>query len=105
MNIHLFGSVLSLRPAVVLWEMLTYQLPWAGENPWSVVTNVAEGGRLPFPPRETLPGGDFEGLNAFMELIDDCWAQEPAARPNFAEVIARIRCVAFARRRWFTPVC
>jgi hypothetical protein len=50
---------------VVLWELLTWQLPWAAANPWQLVSLVLGGGRLEITPHERLPGPDtagFQGL-------------------------------------------
>ncbi|KDD73320.1 protein tyrosine kinase [Helicosporidium sp. ATCC 50920] len=79
---------------IVLWEVLTWELPWPTSNPWQVVTLVTEGGRLPIPAREALPGADtkdFRGLDAFVGLVRDCWAQNANDRPAFGEVIQRLR--------------
>jgi hypothetical protein len=44
----------------ILWELLTWQLPWGSEggNAWQIVGAVMAGGRLPIPPRDQLPGND-----------------------------------------------
>lgn len=67
-------SLLSLRCSVVLWELLTWELPWGATNPWQVVTIVSEGGRLQLPEREKLPGPDSQvglvlavGLGVWLE--------------------------------------
>ena len=80
--------------SVVLWEILTWELPWGTTNPWQVVTVVSEGGRLELPPRSRIPGPDtqsWDGLPAFYGIIESCWAQNPADRPTFGQVIARLR--------------
>ena len=46
--------------SVVLWELLTWEVPFGSTNPWQVVTIVTEGGRLEFPPRDRLPGPDSQ---------------------------------------------
>jgi hypothetical protein len=51
--------------SVVLWEMLTWDLPWGSTNPWQVVTIVTEGGRLELPARERLPGPDSQVRRAW----------------------------------------
>ena len=35
---------------IVLWELMTWQLPWGQENPWAIVNAVTEGQRLAVPP-------------------------------------------------------
>lgn len=75
---------------IVLWEMLTWELPWPTSNPWQVVTVVTEGGRLAVPDRAALPGPDtqdWDGLDAYATSSAPCWAQNPNDRPTFSEVI------------------
>lgn len=55
-----------------------------------------EGGRPPIPPRQDLPGKDtaaFEGLDDYIKLMQQCWAQEPEERPSIGRVIEGLRCV------------
>lgn len=54
-----------------------------------IAVSVAEGGRLPIPPRVELPGADtptFAGLDRYISLMQRCWAQDPAERPTFNQV-------------------
>ncbi|KAK2078096.1 hypothetical protein QBZ16_003964 [Prototheca wickerhamii] len=79
---------------MVLWELLTWELPWAGDGPWQVVALVNEGGRPAIPERAALPGPDtrdWEGLDGFTDLIRRCWAQNANDRPTFAEIIPILR--------------
>lgn len=74
--------------AVVMWELLTWELPWATSGPWQLVNLITNGGRLEIPAREQLPGADtpqFDGLDA------RCWAHDAAARPTFEEIIPELR--------------
>ena len=80
--------------AIVMWELLTWDLPWGPTNPWQVVTVVTEGGRLEIPARQDLPGPDtmeFEGLEGYLTLMRRCWAHNPEDRPTFQEIIAELR--------------
>lgn len=48
-----------------------------------LVTLVVGGGRLEIPLRERLPGYDtaaFSGLDAYVALLQRCWAQNPCER-------------------------
>ena len=129
---------------VVLWELLTWRLPWAGSGlspfqvgggrgqaelvvlrrtctvllmrklgtyllasqlntraivppipPWPQIgAKVVAGERLEVPPREALPGPDtaaFGGLDAYCELLQECWAGQPERRPGMAQVVRRLR--------------
>ncbi len=52
-----------------------------------------EGLRPQVPPRIALPGPDtlaFAGLDAYCQLMRDCWAQQPAERPAFEAIIPRL---------------
>ena len=65
---------------VVLWELLTWKLPWADTpNPWTIVNATAAGGRPAIPDPEALPGpapaGAWGGLPAYLGLMQRCWAQ------------------------------
>lgn len=80
--------------AIVMWELLTWDLPWGPTNPWQVVTVVTEGGRLEVPAREILPGpdtNDFEELDGYVALMRRCWAHNPDDRPTFQEIISELR--------------
>ena len=58
-----------------------------------LVTMVAEGGRLAIPQPEELPGpgsGSFEGMPAYVALMQRCWAQDPAGRPSFEDIGAAL---------------
>ena len=52
--------------------MLTWEIPFAAENHWTLVRFVADGGRLEIPPPDRLPGrgsAEFEGLADYVALI------------------------------------
>lgn len=53
-----------------------------------VVALVTDGAQRPdVPPRESLPGpGDFDGYPEYIMLMEQCWHQDPAARPTFTQV-------------------
>jgi serine/threonine protein kinase len=79
---------------VVLWELLTWELPWLKDNPWSVAHTVGNGGRLTIPNRWDLPGLDtnqFTRLDDYIDLMQRCWAQNPYDRPGFSEIIQELK--------------
>ena len=53
-----------------------------------VVALVTEGAQRPeLPAPEDLPGtGTFAGYSEYIMLMEQCWDQDPAARPTFAQV-------------------
>jgi serine/threonine protein kinase len=95
------GGIADLRSdvfafGVVLWELLTFQLPWGASNPWGIVSAVTAGQRLSIPAANTLPGpegGSWPKLGDYVALMERCWAQEPADRPNFEQVMAALRLI------------
>lgn len=80
-------------------------MPWGKASPWTVVGQLMNGGRLALPPlagaadAAALPGAAADNaafapqLPALAALIQRCWAQEQAARPEFDEVIRTLRSV------------
>lgn len=55
-----------------------------------VVALVTEGAQRPeLPAPKDLPGtGTFAGYSEYIMLMEQCWHQDPAARPTFAQVCA-----------------
>ncbi|PRW51177.1 Serine threonine- kinase CTR1 [Chlorella sorokiniana] len=81
---------------LVLFELLTWRLPWTLTNvtPFKLGATIRQGGRPDVPPRNQLPGPDtagWAGLDAYLQLMRDCWAQQSADRPSFDEVVGRLR--------------
>ncbi|PAA75934.1 hypothetical protein BOX15_Mlig014847g4 [Macrostomum lignano] len=71
---------------VVLWELLTGEVPYANLLPYQIMYNVARGlFRLPIP--DGCPVG-------FRRLLEDCWSEAPEGRPAFAEVLHRLKDIA-----------
>ncbi|DBA74000.1 hypothetical protein WJX77_000667 [Trebouxia sp. C0004] len=79
---------------VILWEILTWQVPWDDLGPWQVVIDVVDRKARPeVPPLHKLPGGELCLHGKYIELMEDCWAQDPLARPSFEAVIGRLRVI------------
>jgi Ca2+-binding EF-hand superfamily protein len=71
---------------MVLWEIVAGQIPFGDVNPL-MVHQLIDSGERPFIPPNCDPD--------FANLIRDCWHQNPALRPTFAEVIVRLdQCIA-----------
>jgi len=67
--------------AIILWELLTRQIPYAGKNTMQVVRSVDRGERLSIPP--TCPPD-------YAKLINHCWGTDPSVRPSFANVLVTL---------------
>jgi serine/threonine protein kinase len=63
---------------IILFEILTGQLPYSVSQYDVVLKNVLEGTRPAVPDGAQLPQG-------CQELMASCWDADPAARPSFAE--------------------
>jgi serine/threonine protein kinase len=83
---------------VVLWELLSWELPWGTTGPWVIVGALGAGERPPIPPRSELPGppgtAEWEGLDGYLALMQRCWAQEPEDRPSFEAIINELEGMA-----------
>ncbi|KAJ4461975.1 putative protein kinase [Paratrimastix pyriformis] len=66
---------------VVLWELATRQVPWNDTPPIRVAMTVASGGRLPVPA--SIPP-------ILATLIQECFAEDPAQRPTFDQIVQRL---------------
>jgi len=92
---------------VIMWELLTWRLPWSECGPWQVVKQVTDDRARPGVPADpaSLPacGPDgatsFPGLPDYLALMRDCWTHDPAARPKFGEVASRLRALLLAETR------
>jgi serine/threonine protein kinase len=78
---------------IIMWEFMTWQVPWHECGPWQVVALVTEGAQRPeIPAPEDLPGcKGFPGLDEYVELMKRCWHQVPEERPTFAQAITVLR--------------
>ena len=63
---------------IILWEMLTHDVPFADKEPMQIVYAVATNGeRPPLPNDVPIP---------LMKLINACWAEDPKLRPSFHDI-------------------
>jgi serine/threonine protein kinase len=81
------GKMDAFAFAVVMWELLERKLPWHWEaNQIKVCMRVVKGERLPRPA--CVAPARFDPL---WRLIEQSWAQDPAARPTFAQISTELR--------------
>ena len=74
--------------AVVMWEIMSRQTPWEGKQLSQIVRFVCDK-PAPHnrPPLEAV-GASFPA--PLLALVQECWAQDPAARPSFADAARRL---------------
>jgi len=69
--------------SIMLVEILSNEQPFLGKDPIQVAMAVLMQGLRP-----EIPKGTHEVI---VHLVQDCWAADPKMRPNFEEVLARLR--------------
>lgn len=63
---------------ILLWELLTGEMPYYGMNPVQFISTVIDGQRPQLPDDTPIK---------LRELIVKCWDQDPAKRPTFTNII------------------
>ncbi|MGH0174953.1 UNVERIFIED_CONTAM: hypothetical protein FKN15_011192 [Acipenser sinensis] len=67
---------------VLLWELLTGEVPYRGIDGLAVAYGVAVN-KLTLPIPSTCP-------ESFAQLMAECWDQDPHRRPSFASILAQL---------------
>jgi len=61
---------------IILWEFLTWRVPWWDCGPWQVVAMVTESHQRPdIANRALWATPPFEGIQDYLDLMQTCWAQ------------------------------
>ena len=47
--------------------------------------------RPELPSLETLPGQPLPGIEDYLQLMQDCWHEDPSKRPRFEDIIISLR--------------
>ena len=76
--------------SIVLWEMLTHEQPWAESGYDQIIEGVCQG-RRPLIPSGVDLLSEEDAPAGWIQLISDCWQQEPEHRPTFESVRAQLR--------------
>ncbi|KAM7256077.1 hypothetical protein ACFE04_011818 [Oxalis oulophora] len=71
---------------IVLWELLTGKLPYEYLTPLQAAVGVVQKGLRPTMPKNIHP--------KLSELLEKCWQQDPALRPDFSEIIVVLQQIA-----------
>jgi hypothetical protein len=72
---------------IIVWEMCSCMIPWAGLPEQAIMFKVAMKGERPTVERGRWPGWACD-------LMEACWHQDPKQRPTMADVLARLHAVA-----------
>jgi sterile alpha motif and leucine zipper-containing kinase AZK len=82
---------------VILWELLTLQVPFSDLSSWQIMQMVGSEKRQ--PPLPSMPDPAFIEHEAYTQLIKDCWQEEPSDRPTFSDVNARLEAMLDAETK------
>ncbi|EFN53893.1 hypothetical protein CHLNCDRAFT_13716, partial [Chlorella variabilis] len=63
---------------MVLYELLTWKLPWEGYNAFQVRPGLRH------------QGCSEPGLSLLFSNLPECWAEEPGNRPTFDDIVPRL---------------
>ncbi|CAI9111012.1 OLC1v1011143C1 [Oldenlandia corymbosa var. corymbosa] len=72
--------------AIVLWELLTREIPYSDLTPLQAAIGVVQQGLRPEIPKDTNP--------KLVDLLEKCWQQEPTLRPKFSEILETLQRLA-----------
>uniref|UniRef100_A0A8C7KY56 Mitogen-activated protein kinase kinase kinase n=1 Tax=Oncorhynchus kisutch TaxID=8019 RepID=A0A8C7KY56_ONCKI len=70
---------------VLLWELLTGEVPYRGIDGLAVAYGVAVN-KLTLPIPSTCP-------EPFSKLMEECWEQDPHIRPSFASILEQLTAI------------
>jgi len=79
---------------MVMWEVLTQQVPWHDVKSWEIVSLIRDGARPPVPNFWDAVDGQGQECIVFEEyvnLMTLCWSQNPYDRPSFAEIVRELK--------------
>ncbi|WIA29235.1 hypothetical protein OEZ86_011743 [Tetradesmus obliquus] len=73
--------------AMIIFQLFETTTPFHGHDPVDAARQAAMLGARPgFPPRRNLT----PMTQSLRQLIEDCWAADPEARPSFEDVVSRL---------------
>lgn len=75
---------------IVMWEIAARAVPFDGVLRQVLIDGVQHGERPAVPPESALCPA------AYITLMQQCWAQEPLVRPDFASIVARLSAITAA---------
>lgn len=72
--------------AILLWELITCQTPYADYNPVQAAVGVVMHGLRPAIPPNCFPPLRY--------LIEKCWDQNPSVRPSFSQISQMLQIIS-----------
>ncbi|PRW45342.1 Serine threonine- kinase CTR1 [Chlorella sorokiniana] len=93
-DIYALGLIMA---ELLLWELPFAEEQRAGTSPFKIASFIRGGARPAVPAPSCLPGPhqlDDDSLQAYCELMRECWAHDPTERPGLEEIIARLQALS-----------
>lgn len=82
---------------LIMWEMISWELPFDGLSSFQMILFIGDKAGRPDVPSEDetdrIMGGFFSGYKEYVELMVHCWDQDPEKRPEFPEIISKLRSI------------
>lgn len=74
---------------VIMWEILTFNIPWSGVSSYTIQDKVKSGERLPYTYDATIwQRGIYD---VYVGLMNQCWSADPLRRPTARAVVLTLK--------------
>ena len=60
---------------IVMWEILTFNIPWEGTSTWTIRDKVMRGERLPYAYDASIC--QRAAYDTYVALMNQCWSADP----------------------------
>ena len=74
---------------VIMWEILTFNIPWEGCSPWTIGDKVKRGERLPYAHDASIC--KRAAYDTYVALMNRCWSTDPLSRPTARAVVIELK--------------
>ena len=79
--------------AMTAYQLLLGEFPWPREMDSTIITKLICAEKRPEPYSDKAKEIYAEVDKRVWDLISDCWAQDPAKRPAFGEIVSRLKMI------------
>ena len=79
---------------VVVWEVMTRQVPWAKKSAVEMIAASLRGQRLPMPEMDDDGHAQAATWRGLRKMLKGCWHEKLAKRPTFAQLLGTLGALA-----------
>jgi len=76
---------------VIMWEILSFKIPWEGTSPWTIGDKVKRGERLPYTYDASIC--QRASYDSYVALMNRCWSADPLSRPTAENVALALKTI------------